>query len=72
MYNVHVHVYQFNGYRLGVLFRRCQLKLSHSVPQAHAAHAEDRVARTTAFFRDLSERTARLVALWQSVGFCHG
>uniref|UniRef100_A0A3P8ZCX0 Selenoprotein O n=1 Tax=Esox lucius TaxID=8010 RepID=A0A3P8ZCX0_ESOLU len=28
--------------------------------------------RNTAFFKEVTVRTARLVALWQSVGFCHG
>ena len=24
------------------------------------------------FIKEITERTAKLVALWQSVGFCHG
>ncbi|XP_068612965.1 protein adenylyltransferase SelO-1, mitochondrial-like isoform X2 [Brachionichthys hirsutus] len=32
----------------------------------------DRVERNVAFFREVMLRTARLVALWQCVGFCHG
>ncbi|KAM3870073.1 selenoprotein O1 [Diretmus argenteus] len=32
----------------------------------------DRVERNVAFFREVVLRTARLVALWQCVGFCHG
>ncbi|KAI3370800.1 hypothetical protein L3Q82_007336 [Scortum barcoo] len=32
----------------------------------------DRVERNVAFFREVMVRTARLVAQWQSVGFCHG
>ncbi|XP_068169960.1 selenoprotein O1 isoform X2 [Antennarius striatus] len=32
----------------------------------------DRVERNVAFFREVMVRTARLVALWQCVGFCHG
>ncbi|KAM7414206.1 hypothetical protein PAMA_019159 [Pampus argenteus] len=32
----------------------------------------DRVERNVAFFREVMFRTARLVAQWQCVGFCHG
>uniref|UniRef100_A0A3P9QAZ8 Selenoprotein O n=2 Tax=Poecilia reticulata TaxID=8081 RepID=A0A3P9QAZ8_POERE len=32
----------------------------------------DRVERNVAFFREVMSRTARLVAQWQCVGFCHG
>lgn len=32
----------------------------------------DRVERNVAFFREVVRRTARLVAQWQCVGFCHG
>lgn len=32
----------------------------------------DRVNRNVAFFREVMVRTARLVAQWQCVGFCHG
>lgn len=33
---------------------------------------EDPVEKYAAFFKEVVLRTARLVALWQSVGFCHG
>ncbi|KAM8892082.1 selenoprotein O1 [Spinachia spinachia] len=32
----------------------------------------DRVERNVAFFREVMRRTARVVAQWQCVGFCHG
>ncbi|KAM6937513.1 selenoprotein O1 [Xenentodon cancila] len=32
----------------------------------------NRVERNVAFFREVMQRTARLVAQWQCVGFCHG
>ncbi|KAL7878663.1 hypothetical protein AOLI_G00096370 [Acnodon oligacanthus] len=35
-------------------------------------HHSDPVERNTAFFREVMLRTARLVAQWQCVGFCHG
>nr|XP_010955593.1 PREDICTED: selenoprotein O [Camelus bactrianus] len=41
-------------------------------PEIQAAHAGDRVQRHVAFFREVTRRTARLVAEWQCVGFCHG
>jgi serine/tyrosine/threonine adenylyltransferase len=34
--------------------------------------AEVRVARYRAFLREVAERTARMVAAWQLVGFTHG
>ncbi|KAL6473561.1 hypothetical protein MHYP_G00171220 [Metynnis hypsauchen] len=40
-------------------------------PEIKTEHT-DRKARNAAFFREVTVRTARLVALWQSVGFCHG
>ncbi|CAN9498759.1 unnamed protein product [Ophioblennius macclurei] len=36
------------------------------------ANYPDRVERNVAFFREVMVRTARLVAQWQCVGFCHG
>ena len=55
------------------LHRRCVTYgiVIHST-QVHAAHGDDRLARTAAFFKEVCLRTARLVALWQAVGFCHG
>ncbi|KAM9229794.1 protein adenylyltransferase SelO, mitochondrial isoform 2-T2 [Dugong dugon] len=41
-------------------------------PEIQAAHADDHLRRNTAFFREVTRRTARLVAEWQCVGFCHG
>lgn len=41
-------------------------------PEIQAAHAESPVQRNLAFFQEVSRRTARLVAEWQCVGFCHG
>uniref|UniRef100_A0A8C5VA56 Selenoprotein O n=1 Tax=Microcebus murinus TaxID=30608 RepID=A0A8C5VA56_MICMU len=41
-------------------------------PEIQAAHAGDRVQRNEAFFREVTRRTARMVAEWQCVGFCHG
>uniref|UniRef100_A0A8D2B395 Selenoprotein O n=1 Tax=Sciurus vulgaris TaxID=55149 RepID=A0A8D2B395_SCIVU len=43
-------------------------------PEIQAAHAHDsdHVPRNAAFFREVTRRTARMVAEWQCVGFCHG
>ncbi|XP_008567185.1 PREDICTED: selenoprotein O [Galeopterus variegatus] len=41
-------------------------------PEVQAAHGSDRVQRNAAFFREVTRRTARMVAEWQCVGFCHG
>ncbi|XP_053478840.1 selenoprotein O1 isoform X2 [Ictalurus furcatus] len=40
-------------------------------PEIQQSHS-DPVERNTAFFREVTLRTARLVAHWQCVGFCHG
>lgn len=40
-------------------------------PEIQQSHP-DRVERNVAFFREVMRRTARLVAQWQCVGFCHG
>ncbi|RXN22908.1 seleno O-like isoform X1 [Labeo rohita] len=40
-------------------------------PEIQRRHS-DRQERNASFFREVTVRTAKLVALWQSVGFCHG
>lgn len=40
-------------------------------PEVQRNHA-DRAERNAAFFREVTVRTAKLVAQWQCVGFCHG
>ncbi|XP_051746844.1 selenoprotein O2 isoform X1 [Ctenopharyngodon idella] len=40
-------------------------------PEIQRRHL-DRQERNATFFREVTVRTAKLVALWQSVGFCHG
>ncbi|XP_054633781.1 selenoprotein O1 isoform X2 [Dunckerocampus dactyliophorus] len=40
-------------------------------PEIQQQHS-DRVERNVSFFREVMRRTARLVAQWQCVGFCHG
>ncbi|XP_056429717.1 protein adenylyltransferase SelO, mitochondrial isoform X2 [Hyla sarda] len=41
-------------------------------PDIQEKYAENKTERNAAFFRELTNRTARLVAEWQCVGFCHG
>lgn len=41
-------------------------------PEIQAAHASNSVQRNAAFFREVTKRTAQMVAEWQCVGFCHG
>ncbi|XP_028815141.1 selenoprotein O1 isoform X2 [Denticeps clupeoides] len=40
-------------------------------PEIQQNH-NDKVERNAAFFREVTVRTARMVAQWQCVGFCHG
>lgn len=46
--------------------------ISTFYPEIQACHPGDHVQRHAAFFREVTRRTARLVAEWQCVGFCHG
>ncbi|MBV94683.1 Selenoprotein O, partial [Eschrichtius robustus] len=46
--------------------------ISTFYPEIQATHASDSVQRHAAFFREVTRRTAQLVAEWQCVGFCHG
>ncbi|OXB61887.1 hypothetical protein ASZ78_005793 [Callipepla squamata] len=41
-------------------------------PEIQEAHADNSIQRNAAFFKEITKRTARLVAEWQCVGFCHG
>ncbi|XP_078091686.1 selenoprotein O1 isoform X1 [Mustelus asterias] len=41
-------------------------------PEIQSAHPQNTIQRNAAFFREITKRTARLVAEWQCVGFCHG
>ncbi|XP_065891251.1 protein adenylyltransferase SelO, mitochondrial-like [Dysidea avara] len=58
--------------RTDILHQLLDYTTSTFYPEIHSAHQNDREARTTEFFKEVCRRTARLVALWQSVGFCHG
>ncbi|CAH2278204.1 Hypothetical predicted protein [Pelobates cultripes] len=46
--------------------------ISTFYPDIQNTHAEHKIERNAAFFREITRRTARLVAEWQCVGFCHG
>nr|BAB23774.1 unnamed protein product [Mus musculus] len=48
--------------------------ISSFYPEIQAAHTcdTDNIQRNAAFFREVTQRTARMVAEWQCVGFCHG
>ena len=43
-----------------------------SAEQIYEAYPDDRTKQTAAFFHEVCLLTARLVAMWQCVGFCHG
>jgi len=45
--------------------------ISTFYPEIDAAY-DDRKTKILAFFTEVVQRTAKLVAHWQSVGFCHG
>ncbi|KAJ6666414.1 hypothetical protein lerEdw1_000688 [Lerista edwardsae] len=46
--------------------------ISTFYPEILQAHPDNNVQKNAAFFREVTKRTARLVAEWQCVGFCHG
>lgn len=41
-------------------------------PEIQEKYEGDNTKRNAAFFREITRRTAQLVAEWQCVGFCHG
>ncbi|KAM3925321.1 protein adenylyltransferase SelO, mitochondrial [Leptodactylus fuscus] len=41
-------------------------------PDIREQYSESNTERNAAFFREITKRTARMVAEWQCVGFCHG
>ncbi|KAG8439859.1 hypothetical protein GDO86_005869 [Hymenochirus boettgeri] len=41
-------------------------------PVIHKKYACNNTDRNAAFFKEITRRTARLVAEWQCIGFCHG
>uniref|UniRef100_A0A8C6VL69 Selenoprotein O n=1 Tax=Naja naja TaxID=35670 RepID=A0A8C6VL69_NAJNA len=46
--------------------------ISTFYPDILQTHPDNIVQRNAAFFQEVSRRTARMVAEWQCVGFCHG
>uniref|UniRef100_U3K503 Selenoprotein O n=2 Tax=Ficedula albicollis TaxID=59894 RepID=U3K503_FICAL len=46
--------------------------ISTFYPEIQEAYSDNTVQRNAAFFKEITKRTARLVAEWQCVGFCHG
>jgi uncharacterized protein YdiU (UPF0061 family) len=46
--------------------------LAEHVIKEHFPHLEDRPDRYAAWLGEVVERTARLIAQWQTLGFCHG
>ncbi|NWT68635.1 SELO protein, partial [Prunella himalayana] len=46
--------------------------ISTFYPEIQEAYSDNTVQRNAAFFKEITRRTARLVAEWQCVGFCHG
>ncbi|NXN92215.1 SELO protein, partial [Rhinopomastus cyanomelas] len=46
--------------------------ISTFYPEIQEAYSDNSVQRNAAFFTEITKRTARLVAEWQCVGFCHG
>ncbi|MEJ2650310.1 MAG: YdiU family protein [Gammaproteobacteria bacterium] len=46
--------------------------LADHVIDGHFPHLSGRADRYAAWLKEVVERTARLMAQWQSVGFCHG
>lgn len=46
--------------------------ISTFYPEIQQAYSDNSVQRNAAFFREVTKRTARMVAEWQCVGFCHG
>ncbi|KAG8577404.1 hypothetical protein GDO81_010164 [Engystomops pustulosus] len=46
--------------------------ISTFYPDVQEKYGESKSERNAAFYREITKRTARLVAEWQCAGFCHG
>jgi len=62
------------GKEVPILFNLLDYVIKYHYPDIQKKHPEpkDKKARYTAFYREITERTARLAAEWQCVGFAHG
>ncbi|CAB4002050.1 Hypothetical predicted protein, partial [Paramuricea clavata] len=58
--------------RKDILIQLLDYVIKTFYPQIYAAHGENSEDRYLAFYKEVIVRTARLVAEWQCVGFCHG
>lgn len=55
-----------------ILVRLLEYVIETFYPKIQDAHRDDTEERYLAFYKEVVLRTARLVADWQCVGFCHG
>lgn len=58
--------------REDILITMLDYSIETFYPEIHRAYSSDRQQKYANFFKEVVLRTARLVALWQCVGFCHG
>jgi len=58
--------------RMEILQQLLEYVIDNFYPEIALAHPEDREERYMEFYKEVVRRTARLVAMWQCVGFCHG
>ncbi len=66
----HFELFASRG-ELALLRQLLDYTIAHYFPQIAVAHADDN-ERIVAWYADVCERTARLVAQWMRVGFVHG
>ncbi|XP_028401083.1 protein adenylyltransferase SelO, mitochondrial-like [Dendronephthya gigantea] len=55
-----------------ILIQLLEYVIKTFYPQVHEEHGDNSEDRYLAFYKEVISRTARLVADWQCVGFCHG
>ena len=67
----HVRFGSFEVFAHREQFDRVQQLADYTIEQCYS-HLQEREDKYVAFLREVTERTARLVAHWQAVGFAHG
>uniref|UniRef100_T1ILI2 non-specific serine/threonine protein kinase n=1 Tax=Strigamia maritima TaxID=126957 RepID=T1ILI2_STRMM len=58
--------------QLSILKQLIEYTISTFYPEIKYAHSGNDIAQYRAFYKEVVTRTAKLVANWQCVGFCHG
>ncbi|TYZ66589.1 hypothetical protein PybrP1_006460, partial [[Pythium] brassicae (nom. inval.)] len=58
--------------RAEMMRQMLDFSIQHYFPATHDAKVDEAERKYVLLFEEVAQRTARLVAKWQSIGFCHG